>query len=419
MVPARDRINPRLAYVVSRFPSPSETFVVRELNAVSESWPGRIELFALFPPLERFAHPAARGWVARLRRPSPIAAVRGFLYWAVRRPVRLAGAVGTTVRCCAARPPVLGRSLVTLALGAALAREARALGIAHVHAHFATYPALAAWLCRRLTGTPYSFTAHAHDLYVDQSMLEVKLSEAEFAVTVSEYNRRFLEPYGGGRATPVQVVHCGIEPERYGFRPRSPAGRGVVRALCVASLQEYKGHAVLLEALAAGGDALSRLELDLVGSGELRPVLERRCAELGLTERVRFHGAMAEPQVRDMLERADLFVLPSRVASNGKMEGLPVALMEAAASGLVTVATRLSGIPELIRDRETGLLAEPGDAESLGNALAAALSGSPSIRLEDARRLVEREFDVRRSAARLVELFADQARAPRSVNSST
>lgn len=419
MLPTGDRIQPRLAYVVSRFPSPSETFVIRELNAVQESWPGRIELFSLFPPLERFVHPAARGWVRRLRRPGPIAAARGLLYWAVRRPLRLAAAVGATVRCCATRPATLGRSLVTLGLGAALAREARRLDIAHVHAHFATYPTLAAWLCRRLAGTPYSFTAHAHDLYVDQSMLEVKLREAEFAVTISEYNRRFLERYGGGRETPVRVIHCGIEPERYEFRPRSPAGREVVRALCVASLQEYKGHTVLLEALVAGGEALSGLELDLVGSGGLRPALERRCAELGLSERVRFHGPMPEPRVREMLERADLFVLPSRIAHNGKMEGLPVALMEAAASGLVTVATRLSGIPELICDRETGLLAEPGDPESLERALVAALSGSPSIRLHDARRLVEREFDVRCSAARLVELFAAQARMPRSVNSST
>jgi glycosyltransferase involved in cell wall biosynthesis len=272
----------------------------------------------------------------------------------------------------------------------------------HLHAHFATYPALSAWLCHRLTGVPYSFTAHAHDIFVDTSFLARKLRDARFVVAISDYNRRVLREFGGERDTPVHVVHCGIEPGAYGFRPRLPSAEGPVRALCVASLQEHKGHEVLLRAL-AGADELERLSVDLVGGRDPRP-LEALARELGVEGRVRFLGGLPEQEVARLLGEADLFVLPSRVARDGQMEGIPVALMEALASGLVVVASRLSGIPELVEDGRTGILAEPGDPASLRAALARALAGD-GLDPAAGRATVERDFDVERTAARLAELF--------------
>src|SRR4029079_9087542 len=127
-----------------------------------------------------------------------------------------------------------------------------------------TYPLLSAWLCHRLNGVPYSFAGHAHDLFVDQSFLRRRVADARFAVAISDYNRRFLTARTDGR-TPVHVVHCGIDPAAHRWRPRAPTARPV-RALCVASPQEHKGHDVLLRALAYGGPALEPIELDLVGS---------------------------------------------------------------------------------------------------------------------------------------------------------
>jgi len=132
-------------------------------------------------------------------------------------------------------------------------------------------------MCRRLTGIPYSFTAHAHDLYLDQSFLETLVRDADFAVAISEFNRDFMRAHLGCRGdTPLHVVHCGVDLDTYAFRPRVPPVTGGVRALCVASLQEYKGHRVLFEALARAGGALDRVEVDLVGSGKLRAELERQ-----------------------------------------------------------------------------------------------------------------------------------------------
>lgn len=274
---------------------------------------------------------------------------------------------------------------------------------------------MAARVARRLAGIAYSFTAHAHDLYLEQSFLRRAIADARFVVTISEYNRRFMEPYADGTSTPVHVVRCGVDPTAYRFRPRTPPVTGTVHALCVASLEEYKGHRFLLEALAGGPPALRRVELDLVGDGHLREDLRRHVVRLRLTERVRFHGLLAEPEVSRRLGAADLFVLPSVViARTGFMEGVPVALMEAMAAGVPVIATRLSGVPELVRDGETGLLAEHSDVSSLRDTLLHALE-EPSgwgPRLHAARALVETTFDVRREGARTAGLLRDAIASP-------
>ena len=392
----------RIGYIVSRFPTDAETFILRELNAVDALPDMDVWLFSLYRPAEPFVHPAAERWTRTPHRPTARRALTACAYWLVRRPLRLLSSTAAVLAGSVRRPATLARSLLTLPLAAEHARRAHAEGIEHLHAHFATYPALSAWLCHRLTGLPYSFTAHAHDIFVDTTFLERKLRDARFVVAISEYNRRVLSGFGGDRDTPVHVVHCGIEPDAYRFRPRVPPSNGPVRALCVASLSEHKGHEVLLRAL-AGAPELERVQLDLVGGRDPRP-LQALARELGLAERVRFLGGLPEEEVARLLDEADLFVLPSRVARDGQMEGIPVALMEAMASGLVVVASRLSGIPELVEDGRTGLLAERGDPESLRAALVRALGGA-GVDPAAGRELVEREFAVGRIAARLGELF--------------
>jgi colanic acid/amylovoran biosynthesis glycosyltransferase len=236
-------------------------------------------------------------------------------------------------------------------------------------------------------------------------MLGRKLDGACFVVTVSEYNRRLLARY---TSTPVHVIHCGINTTAYLFRPRKIPDHGPIRALCVASLQEYKGHEVLLRALALGGPGVDRIELDLIGNGPLNNELQDLATELGLASRVRFHGGQSETEVKQALAEADLFVLPSVVAADGQMEGLPVALMEALASGTPTVSTRLSGIPELVIPEQTGLLATPADAQSLRDTLEQLISSGPALDdyARTGRGLVEQEFDITATSAALRALFA-------------
>jgi colanic acid/amylovoran biosynthesis glycosyltransferase len=402
-----------VAYVTSRFPEVTQTWLLRELNAVASDPLIECELFSLFPPMKRTgtAHPSAHAWLPRLRRPRPGSAVAALAWWLRRSPARTLRAVAVIVGGYGRRPALLVRALATVPIAAAHARSIVTLGIDRVHAHTATYPLLTAWICHRLTGVPYSFTAHAHDLFVDQSLLRRRLAAAEFAVAISDFNRGFLAAYGGDRRTPVHVIRCGIDLSAYRFRPRAPAANGRVRALCVAGLKEYKGHRVLLEALSTSDPALARIDVDLVGDGPERRSLEERVDALGLADRVKFHGALPEPAVTRLLDRADLFVLPSVIASDGTAEGLPVVLVEALAAGVPAVATRVTGVPELIRHGQTGLLAEPGSVADLQRAIRALLADpvAARARAEAGRAFVERNHDGERSAAALARLFCGRS----------
>ncbi|HWD11534.1 MAG TPA: glycosyltransferase, partial [Solirubrobacteraceae bacterium] len=394
-----------------RFPDPSETFVLRELNAVQRRDGVEAELFVLFPPKNPFVHPEAERWVARAHRVSSGAAALGTLWWLAHRPLRMTGSLASVLAGHWRKPSRLARALLASASAAAHARTMRRLEIEHVHAHFATYPALAAWLAGRLLDVPYTFTAHAHDIYIDQLHLRTLVREAKVVAGISEFNRAFLAPYAAGSATPVELVRCGVEPAAYAFRPRALPASGPVRAITVATLNELKGHTVLLDALASGGEDLERVQLDLVGSGPLEPALRAQVARLGLEQRVRFHGTRSEDEVARMLNEADVFVLASVVTASGWMDGIPVALMEALAAGLPVIASRLSGIPELVRDGETGLLALPGDPADLARAFTRLLADPDATiaRARAGRRLIQQEFDIERSADRMLQMFGVSA----------
>ncbi len=409
-----------VGYVTSRFPEVTQTWMLRELNAVDSDPNIRCELFSLFPPMKRTGtvHPSAERWLPGLRRPSALEALSATLWWTRRSPARLLACVATVISAYARRPALLVKALATVLPAAAHSRSVTALGVQHLHAHTATYPLLAAWVCHRLTGVPYSFTAHAHDIFVDQSLLRRRLTDARFAVAISDFNRGFLAAYGGDRATPVHVVRCGIDPTAYRFRPRAPEPGRQVRALCVASLKKYKGHRFLFEALSTADPALARIHVDIVGDGPERERLGALVESLDLEQRVTFHGALTEPAVTAMLEQADLFILPSVVTENGTAEGLPVVLMEALAAGVPAVATRVSAVPELIRDGETGILAEPGSAADLRRAIKRMLDdpGAARSMAETGRAFVERNHDGERAAETLARLFRD-TRADRRARS--
>lgn len=399
-----------VVYLVSRFPLTSETFIVREIDALEQLGQFDLHLRSLFPSPDEPVHDISRRWTERLVRPSAAAALAAFAWAGLTRPLALSSLL---LRVIAGyrRSPLLVRAILTVVIGCAHARDlAHYARTPHIHAHYATYPALAAWVCQRLVGCTYSFTVHAHDLYVDTSMLDRKIADARFVVTISEYNRRLLER-NNAQQTPIRVVHAGIDTTAYPFRPRAIPATGPVRALTVASLQAYKGHEVLFKALAMGGSAVDRITIDLIGDGGLRSELEALVDRLGLRERVRFLGSRSEVEVRAALDGADLFVLPSIVAHDGQMEGLPVALMEALACGVPTVSTRLSGIPEIVIDGVTGLLAAPHDAADLNRALAAMVErGDATVEFADSgRALVTSQFDLGQSLSAISALLLEYA----------
>lgn len=406
----------RLAYLTSRFPLVTETFILREMNGVAARGID-VEVFSLFGANPPFVHELAKPWMSGHHRTTAGNVARGAMWALLSRPREVGRAVAMVVRTHRSNPRRLARALATLPLAAAHARRMQDLGVDHIHAHYATYPALSAWFCRRLTGISYSFTAHAHDIFVDHFGLPELIADASFVVTISEYNRVLLSGLGEGSGTPIHVVRCGVDLARYPLREKRIPGEGRVRAACVASLQEYKGHRVLFEALSLGGPRLERIHLQLIGDGYLRQALERLARRLKIDDRVEFAGPLQEDSVAEALADADLFVLASTVQEDGQMDGLPVALIEALACGTPAVGTALSGIPELARTGLTCLLATPGDPVSLAAALEFAIEDPEASRARAAqgRKLIEDSFDIEKSIDEMTALFVRDepaARAP-------
>lgn len=413
----------RIAYVVSRFPKLSETFILREMDALEElGW--RIDVYPFIHHTEAVRHPEVARWLHRLdRRDMAGAIARANLAWLAEAPWTLLALYGLTARALWRRPGELGRGLLAVARAALWARRARARGVAHVHAHFALHPAVAALAVARLAGITFSFTGHAHDIYRTQAMLGEKVRRAAFAVVISRLLRdRYIAPLvAPADLARVRVVRCGVDTTAYGRRDRGhadaadtadtagdePERRAVVQVLSVARLVPFKGLTHLVEAcrllVARGYD----LRCEIIGDGPLRADLEGQITAAGLGGRVVLRGARPQDEVRQALDGASLFVLPSIDAGHGDMEGVPVSLMEAMATGVPVVATRTGAVPELVEDGVTGLLAPPGDAEALATAVAR-LAGDDMLaeRLGmEGRARAQRDFDLWRNARLLHDLL--------------
>jgi glycosyltransferase involved in cell wall biosynthesis len=303
----------------------------------------------------------------------------------------------------ARKPLSVLKTLVTWWRTVLCADAVRRLSPDLLHAHWATYPSTSALILGELLCLPWSFTSHAHDLFVEDQGVGAKLRDSALAVTISGFNKQYLaERWGFGEK--IEVVHCGIPVDAISFEP---AGRTGGEVLAVGRLEAIKGFDVLLEALALLRGRGRDVRCTVVGEGPLRGRLEELIRERGLQSVVTLTGALAQGGVLGHLRRAAAFVLPSIVAPNGARDGIPVALMEAMAAGVPVVSTRLSGIPELVRDGWSGLLAEPGDASGLAERIEAILSdpGRAAELACNARRTVEDRFNLATETQRLRVLF--------------
>lgn len=400
----------RVAYLVTRFPRVTETFVLQEaLQVVAQGID--VQVFPLLRGREAVKQTDVERLLPRvhfLPLFSPGVAWANLAMLA-RRPVRYVGALAEALRGTIGSLRFFAGAIAFFPKAVLIARQTERLGVRHVHAHFCHHPALVALVVHRLSGVPFSFTAHGSDLHMDQRMLDRKLSACAFAVTVSEYNRGFMAERAG-HGEKVRVVRCGVDAER--FTPRDgerPAGPLAIA--CVAALREVKGHQFLIEACRLLRERGVDHVCDVVGDGPERARLEAQAAQVGLGDRVRFLGSRPHEEVVGLLRRADVLVLPSITDSRGRREGIPLALMEAMACGLAVVASRQSGIPELVRDGETGLLSEPGDGASIAAAIER-LAADPALRASlgmRGREVVRAEFDQARGAAEMVRLFREHA----------
>jgi glycosyltransferase involved in cell wall biosynthesis len=282
----------------------------------------------------------------------------------------------------------------------------------HIHAHFASTASEYAMLASMVSGIPYSFTMHAIDIFVKPKLIREKVDFAEFVVSISEYNKRFIkEKYPGIDANKIHVIHCGINLEWFIPSEYDRSRKKPFTILSVARLVEKKGHRYLLEAcniLTKRG--ISKFICKIIGDGPLKNDLEELTIEYGLNNVVQFAGALPSDKVVYILKEADLFVLPCVVAKDGDMDGIPYALIEAMALGKPVISTCVSGIPELIKDG-VGILVPPGNSEALARAIEEIYLKSPEMKIEMGQRgreIIEREFNLKEEVKKIKDLFLFQ-----------
>lgn len=400
---------PRVAYLMSRFPHLPETFILREMTELEQQgW--QVALYPLILQEQPVVHAEAEPWLARARRlpfiSSKILAenARSLL----QQPHRYSQSAGQALWENSRSAKFFSRTVALFPKAVYAARQMQREGVNHIHAHYATHPALVAWLIHRLTGISYSITVHAHDIFVQRAMLATKLREATFIAAISHYNVDFLaHTIGPWVRDKTRIVRCGIVPDHYPLRHHLPTPGEPFEIISVGSLQPYKGHPVLLRACALLRDRGIPVRCRIIGEGQERPRLEQMIEELGLASHVSLLGAQPQEAVARLLPTAHCYVQPSIIEPSGKMEGIPVALMEALACALPVVATSISGIPELVRPGETGYLAPPADSLALANALAEIYQQPERAdKLGRAgRELVRQEFELKSNVRRLSNLF--------------
>jgi colanic acid/amylovoran biosynthesis glycosyltransferase len=414
----------RIAYVIPAWPPvASQPFVVNEMIAMQEAGHEVVVLPLYAAP----ADPVRHGTFARFRPaavlPPPLVDARSVGLAAatlLRHPWRAVRTLGGLHRGAGRSAWSHLRLAAVTPKALAAASRLHRLGVEHLHAHFANQTADCAAIVGGVAGLPFSFTAHAYDIYSEaprqrNATLDWKLAHAARVFTVSDYARDLLRArLPAQERERVSTVYVGIPTTLFRAEPPPERDDGVLRMICVARFQQKKGLDTLLDACGLLRDRGVQVHLTLIGDGPERPVLEERIARLGLREVVDLPGPMPQEEVARALVGADCFVMPCRRDRTGDMDGIPTVFMEALATGRPVVSCAVSGVPELVRDGETGLLVPPDDPAALADAITR-LAGDGALRAQlgvRGRALVERQHDQDRNARRMVELLTGAA-APR------
>lgn len=392
----------RIGYIVKRYPRYSETFIVTEILA-HEAAGLDIEIFSLRRPEDTHFQDG----IARVRAPvnylSTDDSVKGADFWAA-----IEQASQVLPDLWAALETAHGEDARQVYQALRLACQVRLKGIGHLHAHFATAAAAVARLAARFANVPYTFTAHAKDIFhesVQSEDLQRKMRDAAAIITVSDYNVQYLRRAYGAVAERIQRIYNGLDLERF---PYSDPSNRPPRIVSVGRLIEKKGFSDLIDACAALVERGCKFTCQIVGTGELKSVLQSQIARLGLESVVELMGPRPQNEMLTLVQRGAVFAAPCVVGEDGNRDGLPTVLLEAMALGTPCVSTDVTGIPEVLQDGITGLQVPQHDPRALADAIERLLADCQlRARLAiQARRQIEAKFNSQHNAATLRQIFS-------------
>jgi glycosyltransferase involved in cell wall biosynthesis len=404
---------PVLGMILKGYPRISETFISNEILLL-EKLGFVIHLFSMRQPREDFTHASVNRIQARvdylpetLLKPLPRLLYHNLIL-ASKQPRIYAAALKTAWRRFL-RTHKLATIKHLLQAGYLAQHLLPASGVTHLHAHFAHSPASVAMFTSQLTGLPFSFTAHAKDIYTsDPRQLREKIELSRFVVTCTEYNRLHLLKISNGHPTQIHRIYHGIDMELFSgnFEQQQNPGHPY-RILTIARLTAKKGLPTVYKALKMLADDGVNFEHTLIGDGEDRESILELIRKLELDSVTRWLGTQPHHVVLDHYRAADLFVLGCEVAPNGDRDGIPNVLVESMAMGVPVIATDISAIPELVQGEKTGLLVPAGRPDKLAEAMQRMLTDTEFRQgvISPARQKVAEDFDNRRLIENLAEVY--------------
>ncbi len=416
---------PRVAYILHWFPEPTETFIFNEVLGLQElGLP--IRAYTLYGQLSADLSPDMRTHrvpTERLGIPAVTRIPSHVRYWKSRDPARFQQVFRRVLMRRWRDLENTAENWWAFFCGFPLARRFEESGTDHIHAPWANGPATAAWVASILTGIPFSFAVHATDIYPPDGALMEKIAACTFVRSENGANVDYLGTLAPTFLSRIHRVYSG-HPVRSAVTAPVPMAPPY-RVLALGRLIPKKGFDVLIRACGILRERGLDLRLVLGGSGRCRSDLEDLAGKLGLGDRVELRGFVPQHLVPEFLASGDVFVMPSVVDSTGDRDGLPNVILEALLQGVPVVASDVCAIREAVRDGETGFLVPQGDPLTLADAIQEMLKDRERAlqTAREGRAMVLREFDLRASCRKMLQLFTEhtpgQAKKPQSSSHGT
>ena len=377
-----------ICYILNSFPRPSETFISDELSSMLDL--GIKPYVLIFNEGEmKILHPSARkiidsDLVRKIKPTSKQKALIAVLCLFMLFPRNTLFILSKALRAN-------DRWLYFQAVPYALSLIKK--NVQFIHSHFADHNFKWAKTLSEWSGIPFGVTTHGYDLRNDPIPVNEAsqlFADADLVVTISAYNKALMIDKYGIHSDKIRIIHCGIYTDR--FNPDQSLEKfndSKLNIINIGRLVPQKGQDILLRALAEAKERGVQFELKIIGAGPLLDDLTELADSLEISSQVYFLNAQNQDVVIEMLKKADMLVLSSR------SEGLPVVCMEAMAMEVLLIASRITGIPELVSDRENGLLVEPEDVQGLADTICWADQNRDALQemTKSARKKVEKDFN--------------------------
>lgn len=409
----RPHQKPTLGYILKGYPRISETFISNEILLL-EKLGFNMRLFPMRQPRESFSHSSVKEITARVD------------YLPTDLLPEFHRLLLPNIFLAAKRPAQFKKGLLTAQQGISRGKELATLkhlfqagfltnnhllsdtNIVQLHGHFAHSPTSVTLFASILSNIPFSFTAHAKDIYTsDAKKISRKIDHANFVVTCTKHNKRYLQDIAGSSSTPIYCIYHGIDLNLFQYNGRHHTASEPYKLLTVARMTEKKGLPTIYRALAKLRDQNIAFRHTLVGDGDDRDAILELISDLELKEHCFWRGTQTHHEVLKYFKESDLFVLGCEIAKNGDRDGIPNVLVESLAMGVPAISTDVSAIPELLLNGKTGITVPSKDPEELVKAMVQLLTDS-SLRkrlIDNGQKHVQNNFNNGHWIERLAAIF--------------